>query len=81
MFLKLINQPKNLTTSAKSLFINKFLSASPPMDVHSTVFQKGCNPVFYYFLLHVSFFYKSDVFVVFMIYLCTKSRLTATTVP
>ena len=43
MFLKLINQPKNLTTLAKSLFINKFLSASPPMDVHSTAFQEGCN--------------------------------------
>ncbi|WP_227592133.1 hypothetical protein, partial [Acinetobacter sp. SK-43] len=68
---------KNLTTLAKPLFINKFLSASPPMDVHSTAFLIACNPVFYYFLLHVSFFYKSDGFVVFIIYLCTKSRLMA----
>ncbi|WP_205620028.1 hypothetical protein, partial [Acinetobacter sp. neg1] len=39
IFLKLINQPKNPTYLAKSLFLNKFLSASPPMDVHSTAFQ------------------------------------------
>ncbi|WP_212771394.1 hypothetical protein, partial [Acinetobacter baylyi] len=36
IFLKLINQLKNPTNLAKPLFINKFLSASPPMDVHST---------------------------------------------
>ncbi|MCU4641815.1 hypothetical protein, partial [Acinetobacter courvalinii] len=65
------------TILAKPLFLNKFLSASPPMDVHSTAFQTGCNPVFYYFLLHVSFFNKTDVFVVFIIYLRIKSRLWA----
>jgi len=59
------------------LFINKFLSLTPPMSGHSTAFQNGCNPVFYYFLLHVSFFYKTDVFGVFIIYLCIKSRLMA----
>ncbi|WP_216070297.1 hypothetical protein, partial [Acinetobacter sp. TUM15512] len=42
-FSKLINQLKNPTFSAKSLFLNKFLSASPPMDVHSTAFQNRCK--------------------------------------
>ncbi|WP_335964093.1 hypothetical protein, partial [Acinetobacter haemolyticus] len=41
---------KNLTTKAKSLFINKFLSASPPMDVHSTAFLTQCNTLIYFLL-------------------------------
>ncbi|MBP9786031.1 MAG: hypothetical protein KBC72_00350, partial [Acinetobacter sp.] len=49
IFLKPTNHPKNLTTLAKSLFLNKFLSASPPMDVHSTGFFMRYNPLFYYF--------------------------------
>ncbi|WP_368570923.1 hypothetical protein, partial [Acinetobacter haemolyticus] len=54
------------TNKDKSLFINKFLSASPPMDVHSTVFTTQHNPFSYYFLLHVSFFDKKGGFVYFI---------------
>ncbi|WP_288387061.1 hypothetical protein, partial [uncultured Acinetobacter sp.] len=46
IFLKLYLQTYNLTTQAKLLFFNKFLSASPPMDVHSTLFLTPCKPVF-----------------------------------
>ncbi|WP_288396393.1 hypothetical protein, partial [uncultured Acinetobacter sp.] len=45
IFLKLHLQTHNLTTQAKLLFFNKFLSASPPMDVHSTLFLTPCKPV------------------------------------
>ncbi|WP_394651432.1 hypothetical protein, partial [uncultured Acinetobacter sp.] len=52
IFLKLYLQTHNLTTQAKLLFFNKFLSASPPMDVHSTLFLTSCKLVGLKFLLH-----------------------------
>ncbi|WP_288449308.1 hypothetical protein, partial [uncultured Acinetobacter sp.] len=52
IFLKLYLQTHNPTIQAKLLFFNKFLSASPPMDVHSTLFLTPCKLVGLKFLLH-----------------------------
>ncbi|WP_288449958.1 hypothetical protein, partial [uncultured Acinetobacter sp.] len=65
---KLYLQTHNPTIQAKLLFFNKFLSASPPMDVHSTPSPFLYNPFRLSFFSSEQFLFEIMIFGLFLIF-------------
>ncbi|WP_288414884.1 hypothetical protein, partial [uncultured Acinetobacter sp.] len=78
IFLKLNLQTHNLTTQAKLLFFNKFISASPPMDVHSTPSPFLYNPFRLSFFSSEQFLFFFAFFMPFLKFFCFNSSYKET---